>query len=125
MDAAELGVFMISACVFGVLLEHPMSPIYQSLENPLVRHLLAGVAMGLTLIGIVYSPWGKRSGAHMNPAFTLSFLALGKISRWDAFFYVAFEFDGGLLGVVVSELLIGFPLKDTAVHSVANEPGPA
>ena len=45
----------------------------------------------------------------MNPAFTLSFLALGKIAPWDAFFYVAFQFAGGLLGVVVSDFLIGIP----------------
>ncbi len=31
-----------------------------------------GVAMGLTAIGIIYSPWGKQSGAHLNPAVTLS-----------------------------------------------------
>src|SRR5689334_13677164 len=85
MEAAGLGIFMISACVFGVLLEHPMSPIQKSLEDPLIRRLVAGIAMGLTAIGIVYSPWGQRSGAHLNPSFTLSFLALGKIAPWDAF----------------------------------------
>ena len=125
MEAAGLGIFMISACVFGVLLEHPMSPVQQAFENPLVRRLLAGVAMGLTAIGIVYSPWGQRSGAHMNPALTLSFLVLGKIDRWDAFFYIVFQFAGGILGVVFAELAIGFPLKHSAVNYVVTAPGPA
>jgi aquaporin Z len=44
--------------------------------------------MGLTGIGLVFSPLGKRSGAHMNPAVTLTFLRLGKIRPWDAFFYI-------------------------------------
>jgi len=35
METGALGLFMISACVFGVLLEHPMSTLHQSLEDPL------------------------------------------------------------------------------------------
>jgi len=27
--------------------------------------------VALTVIGIIYSPWGKRSGAHINPSVTL------------------------------------------------------
>jgi aquaporin Z len=125
MEAAELGVFMISACVFGVLLEHPMSPAQQAIESPLLRRMLAGVAMGLTAIGIIFSPWGKRSGAHMNPAFTLSFLALGKIAPWDAFYYVVFQFAGGLAGVALSGLALGLPLKHSAVNYAVTTPGPA
>ena len=42
MEAACLGVFMISACVFTVLLEHPASPVRQAIVNPLLRLLLIG-----------------------------------------------------------------------------------
>jgi len=38
LEATELGLFMISACGFGVRLEHPSSP------------------------------WGKQSSAHFNPS---------------------------------------------------------
>src|SRR6266540_1713643 len=34
MESWALGTFMISACVFGVLLEHPASPVSQAIENP-------------------------------------------------------------------------------------------
>ena len=37
MEAAELGMFMVSACVVGVLLGHPASPVQQALPNPLVK----------------------------------------------------------------------------------------
>ena len=67
--------------------------------------------MGLTAIGIFYSPWGQRSGAHMNPAVTLTFLSLGKIAPWDAFFYIVFQFLGGIAGVLVASFLIGPPLQ--------------
>jgi hypothetical protein len=62
MEAALLATFMISACVFTVPLEHPASAIHQSIEEAFVRRLLMGVAMGATLIGIVYSAWANGRG---------------------------------------------------------------
>ena len=125
MEAAALGLFMLSACTFGVLLDHPMSPVQQSVEDPFARRALFGVAMGLTAIGIIYSPRGRRSGAHMNPSLTLSFFALGKIAPWDAFFYIAGQFTGGALGVMMADLLLGFPLRHSGVNYVVTAPGPA
>src|SRR6516164_7275987 len=125
MEAAALGIFMISACVFGVLLEHPSSPLNQTLTNEgQLRRVLGGLAMGLTAIGIFYSPWGQRSGAHMNPAVTLTFLSLGKIAPWDALFYIVFQFLGGIAGVLVASFLIGPPLQHAAVNYVVTVPGP-
>ena len=125
MEAAALGTFMISACVFGVLLEHPSSPIHAALEGAaMLRRVLTGVAMGLTAIGIIYSPWGKRSGAHMNPAITLTFLTLGKVAPWDAVFYIVFQLLGGVAGVAVASLLIGPALQHSAISYVVTTPGP-
>lgn len=126
MEAAALGTFMISACVFAVLLEHPSSPLHQAFESLTVfRRALMGAAMGLTAIGIIRSPWGQRSGAHLNPAVTLTFLSLGKVAPWDALFYVLFQFLGGATGVMVASALIGLPLQHSAVNYVATAPGPA
>lgn len=124
MEAAELGLFMISACVFGVLLEHPGSPVHEAIENPVLRRVLMGLAMGLTAIAIIRSPWGQRSGAHMNPSVTLTFLALKKIEPWDAVLYVVSQFVGGILGVMAAEYAIGFPLRNSAVNYVVTVPGP-
>src|SRR6266849_1857902 len=122
MEGAELGIFMVSACFFTVLLEHPSSPARAS--NALLRHFLEGLAMGLTLLALIFSPWGKRSGAHMNPAFTLSFYLLGKVERWDAVFYAIAQFAGGILGVVFSILVVGAPVRHAAVNYVVTVPGP-
>ena len=112
MEAAALGTFMVSACVFGVLLE----PI-----SGLPGRLLGGIAMGLTAVAIISSPWGQRSGAHMNPALTLNFLCLGKIAPWDALFYVIAQFAGGLAGVLLSAWILGPALA--RVQYVATIPG--
>lgn len=126
MEAAALGLFMISACAFGVLLEHPSSPIHQAFEGAtFLRRALMGLAMGLTAVGIITSPWGQRSGAHMNPAVTLTFFTLGKIAPWDAVFYVLFQFIGGASGVLLASALIGPPLQHSAINYVVTTPGPA
>src|SRR5947209_839526 len=88
MEAAELGLFMISACAFSALLFHPASPVVAAIPSAFTRRMLVGCAMGLTAISIVYSPFGKRSGAHCNPSVTLAFLRLGRVAPWDAVFYV-------------------------------------
>jgi aquaporin Z len=64
--AAGLGLFMVGGGVFGTLLEHLGSPAYRSLPDPRLRRALMGLAMGLTAIVLIYSPWGRRSGAHIT-----------------------------------------------------------
>ena len=124
MEAAELGLFMLSACAFVALFEYPGSPIRQSIDDSLVRRVFIGLAMGLTAIAIVYSPFGQRSGAHFNPAVTLTFFRLGKIAIWDAFFYIIAQFIGALVGVWLSLVLLGpMVLADPSVGFVATVPG--
>ncbi len=124
IEALALGLFMVSAGVFGTLFEAPASPVHQALPDPFVRHLLAGLAMGLTAIALIYSPWGQRSGAHMNPAVTLTFLRLGKVEPRDALFYVLSQTLGGLAGVLLVTLLLGSGFSGPPVASVVTVPGP-
>ncbi len=125
MEGAELGLFMISACLFVALLEYPSSSIHQLLPDPTLRRVLIGVAMGATAIAIIYSPIGQRSGAHFNPAVTLTFWRLGKVEHWDAIFYALFQFVGGTLGVYLSTLLLGMIIADPTVNYVVTVPGSA
>src|SRR5215470_970698 len=107
MEAAGLGLFMVSACVFGILFFHPGSPAAPLRGGPFLHRALMGVAMALTACGLIYSPWGKRSGAHFNPAVTLTFFRLGKVAAWDAVFYVVAH----------------GPVADPSVHYVVTVPG--
>src|SRR5262245_29153081 len=121
IEAWCLGTFMVSACFFGVLLFYPGSPL--TALGFALRNLLMGLAMGSTAVAIICSPLGKRSGAHFNPAVTLTFLRLGKIQPSDAFFYILFQFIGGVAGVLISYLVLGDLLADGAVNFVVTVPG--
>ncbi len=123
IEATLLGLFMISASVFTVLLEHPGSPLVAMLPDAFVRRMLIGIAMGLTALALILSPLGKRSGAHFNPAVTLSFWRLGKVKPWDAYFYVVAQFAGGVAGVALVAAILPNWLADQSVNYVATQPG--
>jgi aquaporin Z len=123
MESGELGLFMVSACVVTTILYHPHSPALHWIGNPFLRMALTGLAMAATLLLLIHSPWGKQSGAHMNPAMTLMFLRLRKIELWDAIFYMTFQFLGGLAGVLLSFLLLGRAVAHPDVNFAATQPG--
>jgi aquaporin Z len=123
MEAAELGIFMVSACLFTVLLFHPSSPAISAIPNEFSRRLLTGLAMGATAIALVYSPLGARSGAHFNPSVTLAFLRMGRIASWDAFFYICAQFIGSVAGVALASLLLGTRLAHRATNFAVTVPG--
>jgi len=124
MEAAELGLFMFSACAFTVLLFHPASPIARTIHDGVLRRLLMGTAMGATAIAIIFSPLGQRSGAHFNPSVTWTFFRLGKIEAWDAAFYTLFQFAGGIAGIMLASFTLGRLVAHQAVNYAATIPGP-
>jgi aquaporin Z len=126
IEALCLGLFMLSAAAFASLLRHPASPLSLTVSSfmpsPLQR-VPMGIAMGLTAAAIIYSPLGRRSGAHMNPAVTLTFLRLGKVEPHDAIAYVVAQFAGGAIGIVAATgLLVGLP-SHPSINYVATVPG--
>jgi aquaporin Z len=123
IEGLGLGLFMLSACLFVALLEHPSSPLRQTITDPFLRRIPMGIAMGLTAVGLMYSPWGQRSGAHLNPSVTLTFWRLGKVTSWDAFFYVTAQFVGAIVGVGVAATMLDAWLAHPAVIYAATVPG--
>lgn len=123
MEAAGLGLFMISACAFATILEHSASPVRQAVTDPFLRRIPMGLAMGLTAVAIIYSPWGQQSGAHLNPSVTLAFFRLGKVHPWDGLFYVVAQFAGGVAGVLLAAAGLGQVIADPTVNYVVTSPG--
>jgi aquaporin Z len=124
IEAWALGTFMIAAGAATILFEYPGSPV-STIGDQVLRRALIGVLMGATAVALIYSPWGRRSGAHLNPAVTLAFLSLGRVARWDALCYAIAQCVGGLLGVLALRCLFGAAFAQPPVQFIATLPGPA
>ncbi|MBC8083090.1 MAG: aquaporin [Hymenobacter sp.] len=124
-EALGLAFFVTCASLFTVLLEHPASPVRQALPNSAVlRRGFLGVGMGLVIVSFVYSPWGKRSGAHINPAVTLAFWQLGKMRTPDAVWYALAQVAGAIAGAQLMVLVLGKFYAHPAVKYVITQPKP-
>lgn len=122
IEAALLGTFMICACAAVVIVEHPGSIVRARVRTPIARRAIIGCAMGLTAIALIRSPWGQRSGAHMNPAATLTFALLGKMRWADAFAYMLFQFLGAIAGVALAAALFPRLVRHDAVNCAITQP---
>src|SRR6202795_4318537 len=67
---------------------------------PDARRLLNGFLFGSVGAAIAYSPIGRMSGAHINPAMTFAFWLEGKLRWRDAGFYVFAQLVGAGLGAI-------------------------
>lgn len=123
IEAWALGMFMVSAGLATVVVESTRSPVIALVTDPNLRRLIIGLAMGATAIALIYSPWGQRSGAHMNPAVTLGFLLLGKMRAVDAVCYCAAQAIGGLAGVLIVWFIAGSAFSAPQVNYIATVPG--
>jgi aquaporin Z len=119
MEGVELGLFMLSACVFGTLLFYTGSPVVHRMPSPLGRVILMGLVMGVTAVAIIRSPFGARSSAHFNPIISFTFFCLGRMHWVDMFCYIAAQFIGAALGVLTAKLLIEPYLASPSVRYVS------
>ena len=62
--------------------------------------LATAVAFGLTVLALAYTI-GPISGAHVNPAVTMGFLASGRMGLEEAVGYWFAQFAGGIVGALV------------------------
>jgi aquaporin Z len=126
MEAAGLAGFVAGAGLLTTLLEHPDSPVHQAMRqlSPLLRRVPLGVCMGAYIAGIIYSPWGQRSGTHINPAVTWTFFRLGKIKLQDALFYTLAQFAGAVCAAQLMKAMLGGWYAHPAVNYTVTGPGP-
>jgi aquaporin Z len=123
IEGWALGTFMLSASIVVVLLESRQLPLRELIPSPLIRRVIVGMAMGLTAFGLIYSRWGRRSGAHMNPAVTLAFLRLRLVRPIDGLFYMLAQTMGGTIGVLTGFLLTAGMLAAPEARWVVTVPG--
>jgi aquaporin Z len=87
--------------------------------------LALGAIVGPCIGLIVVSPIGRISGAHINPAVTLGFWALGRVSRRDLAGYVAAQLVGGVAGALVARALLPRSATESIGGAVTHPSVPA
>jgi len=123
MEAAELGTLMFIICSFGTLIYSDHSPFKLWGFSNVAKAFLMGTAVAATTLLIIRSPFGRRTGAHFNPAITLTYFYLAQVHHWDTLYYIAFQFAGGLVGVLLAHALLGHDLSAPPVCYVITTPG--
>jgi aquaporin Z len=120
LEASGLAIIMLVSSGVTVFAQTLLPDGWSALP----RRMVEGVAIGSTAVGLVYSPWGLRSGAHYNPAVTLTFLILGRVTLVDAAFYAAFQFAGAFIGIFIAGSILGSLLREPPTMWIVTRPGP-
>jgi aquaporin Z len=77
------------------------SSLAQALPSDSVRRLVVGGLFAACVSLVAVSPLGRLSGAHLNPAVTLSFWSLGRVSSRDVGGYLTAQLAGALAGTAL------------------------
>lgn len=123
MEAAEVALYLFLICFFAGLLLSPASPVQHVLGRAIELRALMGLAVGVTVVAIVMTPWGQRSGGHFNPALTVAFYRLGKMNLLDALLYIVAQFSGAIAGVCAARFLLPDTIGRRAVRYAVTAPG--
>jgi aquaporin Z len=105
-EAAGTALMVLAIVAAAALTLAAGSPVADALPGPGARFLALGLLIGPAIALIAVSPLGRLSGAHINPAVTLGFWALGRVSRHDLVGYVLAQLAGGAAGAVAARLLL-------------------
>ncbi len=112
--AEWLGTFSLLATVIG------SGIMAERLSDGNVAIALLGntIPTGAILV-VLITIFGPISGAHFNPAVTLTFALRREISPRDASLYVLAQIFGGIIGVFAAHLMFDVPIIDpsTTVRS--------
>ena len=94
----------LSAVVFNMA---PGMPGGRLIPDASLRLWVTGLIFAGSGSLFALSPWGRLSGAHINPSMTLAFWAHGKVHAHDLLGYLAAQFLGGIVGALLLILVWG------------------
>jgi glycerol uptake facilitator-like aquaporin len=86
-----------------------------SAGNMAIALLANTVATGAALVALILS-LGPVSGAHLNPAVTLSFAFQAQIAWSEAAAYIPAQLAGAVAGVLSANLMFGLPIVFLSRH---------
>ena len=124
MEALELGLFMVAACAFSVLLFHPASPVPQVIPNEVIgRRITNGSRDGLNRHHHHLLATRQTLRRTLQSSRNADVPAPRQDRTWDAVFYTLFQFVGGIAGVLLASLSVGELVAHHAVNYVVTVPG--
>jgi len=103
--------FLVAAVVgSGIMAER------LAIGNPALALLANTIATGGALVALILA-FSPISGAHFNPVVSLSIALDVELSWPDFLIYVGAQITGGLVGVVVANLIFGLPAISVSHHT--------
>ncbi len=75
-----------------------------------IKFFIIGCFFALGLLAVIYSPIGRRSGGHLNPAVTTAFWLNGLMDGLDSICYIIAQFAGALFAAWLAFIVL--PWKD-------------
>ena len=118
------GTAFLLFCVVGAVAFtfSPGCALMHLIPSSALRLLLVGLALGGASAVVAWSPPGRLSGAHLNPALSAGFWLLGKMHGRDLFGYVSSQMAGGILGTWLGRAAFGSMAQAVQLGSL--HPGP-
>lgn len=89
--------------------------------NEAVALLANTIATGAALLALILT-FGPISGAHLNPAVSLSMVLIRKMPARDALFYIPAQTAGAILGTMLAHAMFSLPLVSLGHHQRAGLP---
>ena len=103
-EAGGTALLVLGALSAVALVLGDGSPFDDVLSSDSARLLVTGGLVGGCVSLIAVSPLGRLSGAHINPAVTLAFRVLGRVSGHDVVGYLVAQLSGALAGAFAFRL---------------------
>jgi glycerol uptake facilitator-like aquaporin len=115
--AEAIGTLLLVATVVGSgIMANQLSGGIDAIA--LIGNTLATGCILFVLISIL----GPVSGAHFNPAVTLTFFCSGDLSAKASLFYVISQFGGGVAGTALAHVMFDLPILQIAQTDRASPP---
>ena len=106
-ELAGTGLLVLGALSAVALVLGAGSPAASALPSTSARLALTGALVATIVVLIVVSPLGRVSGAHLNPAVTIAFRALGRVGDRDLVGYIVAQLMGGIAGAIAFRVAWG------------------
>ena len=92
------------------------TPFMRDTQSTDLRLLVIGMVAASSAAAVAYSPIGRLSGAHLNPAVTVAFWLQRHVHPVDLVGYVIAQVMGAVVGITAARLLWGQVVAAPVIH---------